>query len=394
MEISSICISSRFRAPRRGRNYETHEKLSRFHMATVHRIYNFSAGPAVLPLPVLQEVQRDLLALPGAGISILEISHRSKTFESILAQAEADIRSLANVPPNYHVLFLQGGASLQFSMVPMNLLTAGATADYIDSGSWAEKAIKEAKKAGAVNVAATTKGENYARLPRQDELKLTPGAAYVHMTSNNTIEGTEYHELPDVGGAPLVSDTSSDMFSRPIDVTRHALIYSGAQKNMGPAGVTVVIVRGDMLARSQKSLPTMLNYAVHAENGSMYNTPPVFGVYALGLVMTWLAGQGGLAAIAARNERKAAKLYAEIDRTGFYRGTAHKECRSLMNVTFRLGSEDLEKQFVNESTAAGLDGLKGHRSVGGMRASIYNAFPEEGVDALVAFMREFERTRG
>jgi phosphoserine aminotransferase len=292
------------------------------------------------------------------------------------------------------VLFLQGGASMQFSMVPMNLLTAGATADYIDSGSWADKAIKEAKKVGAVNVAATTKAENYSRVPRQDELKLTAGAAYVHMTSNNTIEGTEYKDLPSVGGTPLVSDTSSDMFSRPIDVSRHALIYAGAQKNMGPAGVTVVILRDDLLPRSQKTLPTMLNYAVHAENGSLYNTPPAFGVYALGLVMKWLIAQGGLSAIAAVNERKAAKLYAEIDRTGFYRGTADKDSRSLMNVTFRLASEELENMFVKESTAAGLDGLKGHRSVGGMRASIYNAFPEAGVDALVAFMQEFERKHG
>jgi phosphoserine aminotransferase len=327
-------------------------------------------------------------------MSILEISHRSAAFETILAQAEADIRSLASIPPTYKVLFLQGGASLQFSMVPMNLLTAGATADYIDSGSWAEKAIKEAKRAGNVNLAATTKGENYSRVPRQDELRLTPGAAYVHMTSNNTIEGTEFKDLPSVGDVPLVSDTSSDMFSRPIDIGRHALIYSGAQKNMGPAGVTVVIVREDLLQRSSKSLPTMLNYAVHAENGSMYNTPPAFAVYALGLVMKWLKGIGGLAPIATTNERKAAKLYSEIDRTGFFRGTADKTCRSLMNVTFRLSTEELEKQFIKESTAAGLDGLKGHRSVGGMRASIYNAFPEEGVDALVSFMREFERTRG
>ena len=363
-------------------------------MTTVHRVYNFSAGPAVLPLSVLEEIQRHLVSLPGVGMSILEISHRSAAFESILAQAEADIRTLASIPSNYKVLFLQGGASLQFAMVPMNLLTAGATADYIDCGSWAEKAIKEAKRIGSVNVAATTKGENYSRVPRQDELKLTPGAAYVHMTSNNTIEGTEYKTLPAVGDVPLVSDTSSDMFSRPIDVTRHALIYSGAQKNMGPAGVTVVIVRDDLLKRSNPSMPTMLNYAVHAENGSMYNTPPAFAVYALGLVMKWLIGLGGLAAIATANERKAAKLYGEIDRSGFYRGTAHKECRSLMNVTFRLSTEDLEKQFIKESTAAGLDGLKGHRSVGGMRASIYNAFPEGGVDALVGFMREFERKRG
>jgi phosphoserine aminotransferase len=363
-------------------------------MTSVHRIHNFSAGPAVLPVSVLEEIQRDLVSLPGVGMSILEISHRSAAFEAILAQAEADIRALAAIPSNYKVLFLQGGASLQFSMVPMNLLTSGATADYIDSGSWAEKAIKEAKRVGTVNVAATTKAENYSRVPRQDELKLTPGAAYVHMTSNNTIEGTEYKELPAVGDVPLVSDTSSDMFSRPIDISRHALIYSGAQKNMGPAGVTVVIVRDDLLQRSSKSLPTMLNYAVHAENGSMYNTPPAFAVYALGLVMKWLIANGGLAAIAKTNERKAAKLYSEIDRTGFYRGTADKGCRSLMNVTFRLATEELEKQFIKESTAAGLDGLKGHRSVGGMRASIYNAFPEDGVDALVSFMRDFERARG
>jgi phosphoserine aminotransferase len=366
-------------------------------MTTVQRIHNFSAGPAVLPLSVLDEIQRDLLALPGAGMSILEISHRSKQFEAILAQAEADIRALGNIPANYKVIFLQGGASLQFSMVPMNLLTSGATADYIDGGSWADKAIKEAKKVGNVNVAASTKAENYSRIPTQADLKLTPGAAYVHMTSNNTIEGTEYKDLPAVGDVPLVSDTSSDMFSHPIDVTRHALIYSGAQKNMGPAGVTVVIVREDLLQRSverKATLPTMLNYAVHAENGSMYNTPPAFAVYTLGLVMKWLIAQGGLPAIAKVNERKAAKLYAEIDRTGFFRGTAQKDCRSLMNITFRLATEDLEKEFIKESTAAGLDGLKGHRSVGGMRASIYNAFPEAGVDALVAFMREFERKRG
>ena len=327
-------------------------------MTTVHRVYNFSAGPAVLPLSVLEEIQRDLISLPGVGMSILEISHRSAPFERILAEAEADIRTLAGIPASYKVVFLQGGASLQFSMVPMNLLTPGSTADYIDGGSWAEKAVKEARKIGNVNVAATTKGENYARIPRQDELKLTPNAAYVHMTSNNTIEGTEYNDLPEVGNVPLVSDTSSDMFSKPIDVTRHALIYSGAQKNMGPAGVTVVIIREDLLQRSQKSLPTMLNYAVHAENGSLYNTPPAFAVYTMGLVMKWLRREGGLAAIEKVNVRKAGKLYAEIDRTGFYRGTAPKAQRSLMNVTFRLPSEDLEKQFVKESTAAGLDGLK------------------------------------
>jgi phosphoserine aminotransferase len=363
-------------------------------MTTVSRVYNFSSGPAVLPVPVLEQIQRDLIALPDVGMSILEISHRSSAFESILARAEADVRAIAGVPSNYKVLFLQGGASTQFSMVPMNLLTPGATADYIDSGSWGDKAVKEAKKVGTVNVAASTKAENYSRVPTQAELKLTPGAAYVHMTSNNTIEGTEYKALPEVGDVPLVNDTSSDMFSRPLDIARHGLIYAGAQKNLGPSGVTLVIIREDLLARSQKSLPTMLNYAVQAENGSMYNTPPTFAVYTLGLVMQWLIAQGGLAAMAQVNERKAAKLYAEIDRTGFYRGTAHQDCRSLMNVTFRLASEDLEKMFVKESTVAGLDGLKGHRSVGGMRASIYNAFPEHGIDALVAFMREFEAKRG
>ena len=366
-------------------------------MTTVHRVFNFAAGPAVMPVPVLEQMQRDLLALPGVGISIFEISHRSKEFEAILSQTEADIRTLAAIPSNYRVLFLQGGASLQFSMVPMNLLDRDATADYIDTGSWADKAVKEARKVGGVHVAASTKADNYTRIPSASEIKLTDGAAYVHITSNNTIEGTEWKALPDAGAAPLVSDTSSDMFSRPIDIARHALIYAGAQKNMGPAGLTVVIIRDDLLERSkgrEATLPTMMNYAVHAENKSLYNTPPAVAVYATGLVMKWLLAQGGLTAIAAINERKAAKLYAEIDRTGFYRGTAAKDSRSLMNVTFRLPNEELEKLFVKESTAAGLDGLKGHRAVGGMRASIYNAFPEAGVDALVSFMRDFERRNG
>ena len=366
-------------------------------MTTVHRVYNFSSGPAVLPLSVLEEIQRDLLALPGVGMSVLEISHRSKAFEAILADAEADVRALASIPSSYKVLFLQGGASLQFSMVPMNLLGSGQTADYIDSGSWAEKAAKEAKKVGHANIAASTKAEHYSRIPAQSELKLTPGAAYVHITSNNTIEGTQFSTLPDTHGVPLISDTSSDMFSRPIDVERHALIYAGAQKNLGPAGVTIVIVHEDLLARSVERkalLPTMLNYAVHAEHTSLYNTPPAFAIYTLGLVMKWLIRLGGLRTIAAANERKAAQLYAEIDRTAFYRGTAEPASRSLMNVTFRLPSEELEKRFVKESTDAGLDGLKGHRSVGGMRASIYNAFPQAGVDALVSFMREFERKHG
>ena len=358
------------------------------------RIVNFSAGPAVLPLPVLEQAQRDLVSLPGIGMSILEVSHRSKVFEGVLAQAEADIRQLANVPSNYRVLFLQGGASLQFTMVPMNLLSTEATADYLVTGVWSTKAADEAKKIGKIHVAATTKAEQFTRIPRTEEIVLTPGAAYVHMTSNNTIYGTQWKALPDVGDIPLVSDTSSDMFSRPIDVARHALIYAGAQKNMGPAGVTVVIIREDLLARSAASLPVMLSYSVHAENGSLYNTPPVFAIYMLGLVTRWLIGLGGLGAIAVINEQKAGKLYAEIDRSGFYRGTAQKESRSLMNVTFRLPSEELEKQFIKDAEKAGLDGLKGHRSVGGIRASIYNAFPEAGVDALADFMQEFERRHG
>jgi phosphoserine aminotransferase len=366
-------------------------------MTTMHRVFNFAAGPAVMPVSVLEQMQRDLLALPGVGMSIFEISHRSKEFEGILAQAEADIRALAAIPSNYRVLFLQGGASLQFSMVPMNLLGAGETADYIDTGSWADKAIKEARKVGGVHVAASTKSDGYSRIPTAAEIALTEGAAYVHMTSNNTIEGTEWKTLPSTGASPLVNDSSSDMFSRPIDVAKHALIYAGAQKNMGPAGLTIVIVREDLLERSKAraaALPTMMNYQVYAEYKSLYNTPPVAAIYATGLVMKWLRDQGGLAAIAAINQRKAATLYAEIDRTGFYRGTAAKDSRSLMNVTFRLASEDLEKLFVGEATAAGFDGLKGHRAVGGMRASIYNAFPEAGVNALVSFMRDFERRNG
>jgi phosphoserine aminotransferase len=362
-------------------------------MATT-RIFNFSAGPAVMPLPVLEQAQRELVALPGVGMSVMEISHRSKAFEDILGQAIADIRALAGIDERYKILMLQGGASLQFSMVPMNLLGAGQSADYIDTGSWADKAAKEAKKAGSVNITGSTKSDNYNRIPAQGELKLTTGAAYVHITTNNTIEGTQWHTLPQVGDAPLVADASSDIFSRPIEVGRFGLIYAGAQKNLGPSGLTLVIVREDLLARSPDSLPVMLNYKVQAENNSLYNTPPTFGIYLLGLTMKWLQSLGGLAAIAAINERKASKLYAEIDRTGFYRGTAQKESRSRMNITFRLPSEDLEKRFDKEATAQGLDGLKGHRSVGGMRASIYNAFPEEGVDALIHFMREFERKNG
>ena len=363
-------------------------------MTTTTRIFNFSAGPAVLPVGVLEQAQRDLLSLPGVGMSILEISHRSKPFDEILEGCEADLRALAGIPPGYHVLFLQGGASLQFSMVPMNLLAPQASADYIVTGAWSQKAVKEAERVGGVTIAASTESDNFSRVPRQDELTLDPRAAYVHYTTNNTIFGTEFHYVPDVGGVPLVADTSSDMFSGPLDVSKFALIYAGAQKNLAPAGLTLVIVRDDMLTRTPPTLPTMLQYGVHVENKSMYNTPPVFAIYIMRLVLAWLLKQGGLAAIETRNARKADTLYAEIDRTGFYRGHAKKDSRSRMNVTFRLPSEELEQKFAKEATAAGLDGLKGHRSVGGIRASIYNAFPEEGVDALVQFMAEFQRRNG
>jgi len=360
----------------------------------VHRLYNFSAGPAVLPLPVLEEAQRDLIALPGVGMSVMEISHRSKPFDEIIQGAEHDLRALAGIPAHHKVLFLQGGASLQFSMVPMNLLTPGATADYVINGDWGKKALKEAKKHGAVNIAATTEAGGFKRTPSPGEIKTTPGAAYVHMTSNETIHGVQWHTVPPLGDAPIVCDASSDMFSRPIDVSKFGLVYAGAQKNLGPSGVTVVIVREDLLARSAEALPTMLNYRTLAENASLYNTPPVFGIYILRLVLKWLVGLGGLSAIEQINERKANRLYAELDRTPFWRPHAEKDSRSRMNVTFRLPSEDLEKLFVKESTAAGFDGLKGHRSVGGLRASIYNAFPEDGVAALVEFMRDFEKRHG
>jgi len=358
------------------------------------RILNFSSGPAVLPVPVLEQVQRDLLALPGVGMSVMEISHRSSTFEEIIAKAESDIRTLAGVPDDYAVLFLQGGATLQFSMVPLNILPADGTADYLMTGSWADKAAAEARKVGTVHETGSTKDTNYNRIPADDELSFTPGAAYVHMTSNNTIEGTQWHRLPQVGDVPLVSDSSSDIFSRPIDIAKFGVVYAGAQKNLGPSGVTLVIIRKDLLERAPKGLHTMLDYRIHAKNGSLYNTPPAFGIYVLGLVIDWLLEHGGLTGIAAVNERKAEKLYAELDRTGFWRPTAEQASRSLMNITFRLGSEELEKAFVAEATAAGFDGLQGHRSVGGMRASIYNAFPESGVEQLVAFMQEFERRNG
>lgn len=359
------------------------------------RIYNFNPGPAVLPVEALEEAQRDLVCLPGVGMSILEVSHRSSTFEEILAATEANLRQLLNLPDNYRVLFLQGGASLQFTMVPMNLLPPDGAADYIITGHWAQRALKEAQKLGKVNIAASTESENFTRIPRQDELKLDPKAAYVHFTSNNTIYGTEWFREPEVSDVPLVCDASSDILSRALDIRRYALIYAGAQKNMGPAGVTVVIIREDLLARAPAKLPAMLDYRLMSENKSLYNTPNCFGVYMVRLVTNWMIRQGGLEAMEKRNREKAELLYNAIDSSGgFYRGTAQNDSRSRMNLTFRLPNEELEKKFVKESAAVGLSGLKGHRSVGGLRASIFNAFPREGVEALVAFMKEFQRANG
>ena len=358
------------------------------------RIFNFSAGPAVLPVPVLEEAQRDMLSLPGVGMSVMEISHRSKTFDEIIGRAESGLRELLGIPDNYRILFLQGGASLQFSTVPMNFLPADGSADYVITGSWGKKALKEAKKAGNVNVAATMADGGFTRVPSREEMNLNQHAAYVHMTSNETIEGVVWKTEPEVGDVPLVADMSSDILSRAINVDKYGMIYAGAQKNMGPSGVTVVILREDLLQRIPENLPTMLDYRIHVENKSLYNTPNTWGIYILSLVCKWLKDKGGLAAMERENEEKAHMIYDAIDATGFYRGHADADCRSTMNVTFRLPAEELEKKFATEATAQGLDGLKGHRSVGGIRASIYNAFPREGVEALVSFMKDFERRNG
>ena len=358
------------------------------------RVFNFSPGPATLPLPVLQEVQQNLLALPGVGASVLEISHRSKTFEEMIAQAEANIRALLNLPEEYHVLFLQGGASLQFSQVPMSFLRGtGRSADYIVTGSWAKRALAEAQREGAVRIVWDGKADNYSRVPKHGEYEIDPSAAYVHFTSNETIQGIQFPAEPEVGDVPLVCDASSDFLSRPIDVKRYGLIYAGAQKNVGPAGVTIVIIRQDMLEQVPDDLPTMLNYTVHVEHRSLYNTPPVFAVYVVMLVTRWLLENiGGLEQMHAINQQKAQLLYEAIDRSeGFYRGHAQPDSRSLMNATWRLPSEELEVQFVKEAKEAGLHELKGHRSVGGIRASMYNAMPIEGVRTLVEFMEHFRQ---
>ncbi len=358
------------------------------------RIYNFSAGPAVLPLPVLEQAQREMLSLPGVGMSVMEISHRSKTFDEIIGRAESGVRELLRVPDNYHILFLQGGASLQFSMLPMNLLPAEGSADYIITGSWGKKALKEAKRCGKVNVAANMADGGFKRIPDDEEINLDPGASYLHITTNETIEGVQWKREPDAGSVPLIADTSSDILSHPLPVEKYALIYAGAQKNIGPSGVTLVILREDLLEHISADQHTMLDYRTQVENKSLYNTPNTWGIYIVNLVCQWLQDKGGLEGMSRENEAKAKLLYDAIDATDFYRGHADVESRSLMNVTFRLPSEELEKKFAAEATARGLDGLKGHRSVGGIRASIYNAFPIEGVSALVSFMKEFEKKNG
>jgi phosphoserine aminotransferase len=328
-------------------------------------------------------------------MSILEISHRSKTFDKIIADAKSDLKELMGISDDYSILFLQGGASLQFSMVPLNLMPPVNKADYIVTGSWSKKAVKEAKRVGTVNISASTEEGKFNRIPKQEELKLDPGASYVHFTSNNTIYGTEFHYEPEVGKVPLVCDASSDILSRKINVNNYSLIYAGAQKNMGPSGVTFIIIKKDMVERSSDSLHTMLNYKTHVDADSLYNTPTVFGIYIIGLVTKWLKKNGGLDAMYKTNKEKADLLYKCIDDSGgYYKGHAEKDSRSLMNITFNLISEELEKKLIDEALKSGFSGLKGHRSVGGLRASIYNAFPKKGVEDLVSFMKDFQKKNG
>jgi phosphoserine aminotransferase len=358
------------------------------------RIYNFSAGPAVLPEEVLRQAQADLWNIDGSGIGVCEHSHRGTVATRIFEEARRDCRTLAGIPDDHDVLFLQGGASLQFAMVPMSFLRPAGTADYIDTGSWTSKAIKEARRFGNVNVAFEGKASGYDHVPGAHELNLTKDAAYTYYCSNNTIYGTEYPAPPDTS-TPLVCDASSDIFSRPLDVKRHALVFAGAQKNLGPAGCTLVIAGRDFLASAAEDLPAMLDYRLHAEKDSCYNTPPVFTIYVMGQVFKWILAQGGLEALAERNRQKAGIVYDAIEGSGgFYRPVARADSRSLMNVTFRTPDEDLDAKFVTEAQQQGLSGLKGHRSVGGLRASIYNAFPVEGCETLAQFMKDFAQRNG
>ena len=357
------------------------------------RVFNFSAGPAVLPLPVLEQVRDELVEWQG-GVSVMEISHRSKAFIAVAERVEADLRELLAIPPVYKVLFMQGGATGQFSAVPLNLAQSGASADYIHTGHWSGRAIAEARRLVAVDLAADEAASNYATVPQQAALRLRRGAAYVHYTPNETIGGVEFPYVPATGDVPLVADMSSTILSRPLDVARFGLLYACAQKNIGPAGMTIVIVRDDLLRGARPGTPSVLDYRAFAEAGSMLNTPPTFAWYVAGLVLQWLKRQGGLVAMAERNRAKAEALYAAIDASPFYSNPVARHCRSWMNVPFRLARPELESVFLSEAAAAGLTHLAGHRSVGGMRASIYNAMPAEGVTALVEFMREFARRRG
>ena len=358
------------------------------------RVYNFSAGPAAMPEPVLQRAQAELLDYRGSGMSVMEMSHRGSHFMAILAKAEADLRTLLAIPAHYRVLFLQGGALGQNAAVPLNLLPADGVADYIDTGHWAQKSIAEARKYGRVNVAASSADAGYTYVPPQSAWQRSDGASYVHVTPNETIGGVEYHRIPDTGDVPLVADASSHILSRPLDVGKFGVIYAGAQKNIGPAGLTVVIVRDDLTGRARRECPSVLDYAVQAKADSMFNTPATFAIYLAGLTFEWLLAQGGLAAIERANIAKAETLYAEIDRTGFYRNPVRPADRSRMSVPFVLRDTSLDEAFLDGAKARGLSQLKGHRAVGGMRASLYNAMPLAGVQALVLWMREFERTHG
>ena len=359
------------------------------------RIFNFSPGPAVLPEEVLAQAKEDLWSVAGTGVGILEHSHRGKVFDRIIAEAEEDCRKVAGIPDGFHVLFLHGGASTQFFMVPANLLAANSSADYLCTGSWSKKAIKEAGLYGSVHVAASSEDAGFSHIPSAHDSSFSRDAAYVHFTSNNTIHGTQFRVEPALPGeARLVCDASSDIFSRPIDMEKYALLYAGAQKNLGPAGVTLVVIREDVAETSVRELPAMLRYRTHVENDSRYNTPNAFGVYIVGQVLKWILGRGGLDAVGRENTAKAKLIYDVLDGGSFFRGTARADSRSLMNVTFRAPSEELENRFISEAAEQGLVGLKGHRSVGGMRASIYNAFPSAGCEALAEFMRTFEARHG
>jgi phosphoserine aminotransferase len=358
------------------------------------RVYNFSAGPAAVPQEVLEQAQAEMLDWQGSGMSVMEMSHRGKEFMSIAQKAEADLREIMAIPGNYKVLFLQGGASAQFAMIPMNLLKGKSSADYINTGAWSKKAIAEAKRFCEVNIAATTEAGKFTATPAQTELQLNSGAAYVHYCPNETIGGVEFPYIPDTGDVPLVADMSSTILSRPVDVSKFGIIYAGAQKNIGPAGMAVVIVRDDLIGHADDKVPAMFNYQTHADNESMYNTPPTYTWYIAGLVFEWIKRKGGLNAMAQINERKANKLYAAIDASDFYSNPVEIKSRSWMNVPFTLANADLDSVFLAEAKDKGLVTLKGHRSVGGMRASIYNAMPEKGVDALIEFMQDFEKRNG